>query len=106
MGKYRALCWGSRDRHTTEKVREAGCEETTASWALWSQIGLNGIPGASWQAVWGRRDNTLSGDNPPCDPQTPANTKLHFNNLEIKDSLEPIFTSFKLQPDFDKEILY
>ena len=24
--------------------------------------------------------------NPPCDPQSPAHTKLHFNDLGMKDS--------------------
>ena len=76
------------------------------SCALWSQVGLNGILRASRQAAWKRRDNTPLGEDPPCDLQTAENTKLHFNNLEIKDSLEPIFTKFKLQLDLDKEILY
>ena len=30
VGKYWALCWGSRDKHMAEKVREAGCEEANS----------------------------------------------------------------------------
>ena len=50
----------------------------TASWALWSHVPPKGTPVASWWAAWGRRDNIPSGEDPPCDPQTLADTNLYF----------------------------
>ena len=85
MGKHRAPRWGSRDRHTTEKVREAGCKETHfLPCAVFARSAKQhtGIP--DW-AAWGRRDDALSGENSPCPAQTPAHLnrsfKLHLNNF-------------------------
>ena len=55
MRKHWTPCWGSRDRHTTEKVREAGYEETTASRALWSHVLPKGTPRTTWRAARGRK---------------------------------------------------
>ena len=51
----------------TEKVKKAGCKETHC------------LPGSVVT-------HPVNG-NPPCDPQSPAHTKLHFNDLGMKDSL-------------------
>ena len=47
------------------------------------------------QGGWMRGNHCLPGSvatrpakgNPPCDPQTPAHTTLHFNDLGMRDSL-------------------
>ena len=59
----------------------------TTSQFLWLHVLPKGTSGASWRAAWGKRDDALSGVDPPRDPQAPAHTNLHFNNLEMKNSL-------------------
>ena len=50
----------------TEKVKKAGCKETHC------------LPGSV--VTYPDKENT------PYDPQSPAHTKLHFNDLGMKDS--------------------
>ena len=76
-----------KQRHTTEKVRDAGCKETHClPCAVFARSAKQRtrIPGG---AAWGRKDDTLSGENSPCAAQTPAHIKVHLNDLEMKDSL-------------------
>ena len=82
------LCAGEAETDTGQrKSGMMGVRKPTTSQALWSHIRLNGTPGASWWAAWGRKDDTPSGEDPPCDPQASGHIKLHSNDLEMKDSL-------------------
>ena len=67
------------------------------------------------QGGWMRGNHCLPGSevtrptkgNPPCDPQIPAHTTLHFNDLGMRDSLwNYLWSNSKSQLDLDKEILY
>ena len=60
---------------------------------------------ASWRAAWEKRDDAASVEGPPHEASsshllTPAHTKLHFNDLEMKILSEPIFDQIQITARF------
>ena len=70
----------------TEKVKKAGCKETHC---LPGSVVTRPDKGHTQGFLEGclGKEAAPFGKDLPCDPQTPVHANLHFNNLEIKDSL-------------------
>ena len=51
------------EAETDTQQRKSGrldARKPTASHALWSHVPTKGTPGASWRAIWGRKDDAAS----------------------------------------------
>ena len=75
-----------KQRHKQEKVRKAGCEQTHCLPGSALTCPAKGHTHGFLEGCLGKEAAPF-GEDPPCDPQTPVHTNLHFNNLEIKDPL-------------------
>ena len=55
------LCAGEAETNTWQrKSGRLDARKPTASHALWSHVPTKGTPGATWRAIWGRKDDAAS----------------------------------------------